>query len=871
MPDTIPASTSTTSTIALGGTVTGTVDVKEDHDWYRISLNAGQSITITLSGVATGEGSLVDPYLNLRSSTGAILAWNDDSGGNRNAKIVFTATSSGTYYIDAGAWDLSSNVPAPLPSDPDYDPTYTGTGTYTLRVNNYVAPPVWNYDQIANQLVHGYWAADGGQSARHFNVAPGGTMTVNFGPLTTNERNLAENALAAWSDVIGITFVPVTSGGQIRFDNSEDPEDGSVAYSDGHFSNGVYTYADVVISTSWVNGYGNGLNSYGFQTYLHEIGHALGLGHAGNYNGDADYAADALYRNDAWSTSIMSYFDPQENSYFRDQGFTDDLTLTPMNGDIVAMQQMYGLSTITRTGDTTYGFNSNAGRAVYNASSMPNVAYTVFDSGGNDTLDYSGFSQNQVINLTAETFSNVGSGIGNVMIARGTLIENAVGGSGSDTINGNAAANRLVGNAGADYISAGDGNDFLTGGLGNDELRGGGGDDTFIDTRSSLNTDEIMDFGPGDRIIFTDAALSGFTFNLSGTTLTYSSGSLTFGSALSGTLIASAAATGGVQLAFAAQPPVHDPDNDFNGDGRSDILWRNDSGQITDWLATTSGGFTQNSANFSTFVATSWHVAGTGDFNGDNKDDILWRNDSGHVTNWLGTSTGAFTMNSANMSQFVATDWHIVGTGDFDGDGKDDVLWRNDAGLLTDVLGTSSGGFSFNGANATSSVATNWDVVGTGDFNGDGRDDILWRSDSGQITDWLGTMNGGFTINSSSFSTFVATNWEVVGTGDFNGDRRDDILWRSSTGQLTNWLGTLSGGFTANSSAMSQFVSTDWHVVNTGDFNGDDRDDILWRNDNGQVTEWLGTTTGAFVDNSANGSMFVPTSWHVAHAPDTLF
>ncbi len=434
------------------------------------------------------------------------------------------ATSTGTYYIDAGAWDSSSNSPTPAPGDPDYDPNYTGTGTYTLRVANYVAPPLWNYDQIANQLINGYWAADGGQQPRHFNVTQGGTITVNFGPLTASERTLANAALAAWSDVIGVTFTPVTSGGQIIFDNSEDPTDGSVAYSEGHFTNGVYTYADVHISTSWITtpGYGTGLNSYGFQTYLHEIGHALGLGHAGNYNGDADYVADALYRNDAWSTSVMSYFAQyNENTYFADQGFTKEYMLTPMNGDIVAMQQMYGLSTTTRTGDTTYGFNSTAGRDAYNASIFPNVAYTVFDSGGNDTLDYSGFTQNQLINLTTETFSNVGPGVGNVMIARGTVIENAVGGSGSDTINGNAAANRLVGNAGVDTISGGDGDDFLTGGIGADVLTGGAGNDTFIDARSSLNGDRIADFGAGDKIVFTDATLSSFTFSLSGTTLIF--------------------------------------------------------------------------------------------------------------------------------------------------------------------------------------------------------------------------------------------------------------------------------------------------------------------------------------------------------------
>ena len=869
MPD-IPASTSTGSTIAVGGVATDMIEVREDHDWYRINLTAGQSITITLSGAATGEGTLVDPYLNLRSSTGAILAFNDDSGGNRNAKIVFTAQTAGTYYIDAGAWDSSSDSPW----TPGAETGYTGTGTYTLRVDNYVAPPLWNYDQIANQLVNGYWGSTG-ESARHFNVSQGGTITVNFGTLTTAERGLANAALAEWSDIIGVTFTTVTSGGQIIFDNTEDPSDpGPTAYSEGHFSSGVYTSADVRISSSWVNQYGTDLNSYSFQTYLHEIGHALGLGHAGNYNGDADYAADALYRNDAWSNSIMSYFDPRtDNTYFRGLGFTYQLTLTPMNGDIVAMQQMYGLSTTTRTTDTTYGFNSNAGRMVagqyvdvYNAASMPTVAYTVFDSGGNDTLDYSGFSQNQLINLTTEIFSNVGSGVGNVMIARGTVIENAVGGSGNDTINGNAAANRLVGNAGADTISGGDGDDFLTGGTGADVLTGGTGNDTFIDARSSLNGDRIIDFGVGDSIVFADATLSGFTFNVSGTTLNYSGGSLTFGAGLSGTLVASAAATGGVKLAFA---PVltRDVTNDFNFDGRSDVIWRNDNGQTVDWLGQATGALTDNSANFNVNLGTSWHVVGTGDFNGDGRDDILWRNDNGQTIDFLSQANGTFLDNRNVFNMNPGLDWHVMGTGDFDGDGRDDILWRNDIGTVVTLLGAPNGSFVGN-VTFNLNPGLDWHVEGTGDFNGDGRDDILWRNDIGNVVTLLGHPNGSF-VGNVNFALNPGLDWHIVGTGDFNGDGYDDILWRNDAGTVTDLLGQPNGSFVGNV-AVNMNPGAGWEVAATGDYNGDGRDDVLWRNSDGTVTNWLGQTNGSFVSNLGNANYHVDSSWHV-QPTDGLF
>ena len=230
----------------------------------------------------------------------------------------------------------------------------------------------------------------------------------------------------------GITFNEVTTGGQIVYDDNQ-----TGAFASASYSGGITTSANVNVSTQWLTNYGTGLNTYSFQTYIHETGHALGLGHAGNYNGSASYASDSLYLNDAWATTVMSYFSQTDNTYFQAQGFTQEFVVTPMVADGVAVANLYGTNTLTRTGNTTYGFNSTAGNAVYDATLNPTVSYTIYDNGGTDTLDYSGFSQNQVINLNAETFSNIGSRVGNVSIARGAVIENAIGGSGADTIIGN--------------------------------------------------------------------------------------------------------------------------------------------------------------------------------------------------------------------------------------------------------------------------------------------------------------------------------------------------------------------------------------------------------------------------------------------------
>ena len=414
----------------------------------------------------------------------------------------------------------------------------------------------------------------------------------------------------------------------------------------------------------------------------------------------------------------------------------------------------------------------------------------------------------------------------------------------------------------ADRMSGYAGNDQITGGLGSDILSGGSGNDTFRDTRAGLNGDTITDFAAGEKLVFTDATLGSFTFNLTGNTLTYSGGSVTLQGSFSGLqLVASSAAGGGVQLTLQAATAIADVRNDFNGDGRSDILWRSESGQLSNWLGQANGGFVNNDANAFTTVSTDWWIVGAGDFNGDGRDDILWWNEQSQMSNWLGQANGGFVNNDANAFRTVAEGWDVVGIGDFNGDGRDDILWRSATGQLSNWLGQANGGFVNNDANAFSTVPLDWQVVGTGDFNGDGRDDILWRSQTGQLSNWLGTASGGFINNDANAFATVPTNWTTVATGDFNGDGRDDILWRSNSGELSNWLGTASGGWVNNDANAFTTVSTDWHVVAVGDYNGDGRDDILWRRYDGALSDWLGQANGGFVNNDANAYAFVPNNW----------
>ncbi|CAI0852622.1 Serralysin precursor [Serratia quinivorans] len=201
----------------------------------------------------------------------------------------------------------------------------------------------------------------------------------------------------------------------------------------------------------------------------------------------------ANYAEDTRQFSVMSYWD--ESLTGGDNG--GHFAAAPLVDDIAAIQYLYGANTTTRTGDTVYGFNSNTGRDFYTLTdSNQKLVFSVWDAGGNDTLDFSGYTQNQRINLTEGSFSDVGGLKGNVSIAVGAVIENAIGGSGNDVIVGNDAANIIHGGAG---------NDVIYGGGGQDQLFGGSGKDIFVfsavSDSSFKSPDKILDFETGiDKI-----------------------------------------------------------------------------------------------------------------------------------------------------------------------------------------------------------------------------------------------------------------------------------------------------------------------------------------------------------------------------------
>lgn len=295
-----------------------------------------------------------------------------------------------------------------------------------------------------------------------------------------HQKQEARRSIESWGDVANLTFTENggSAEGQLTFKISD-----AVSVADGAFP-----YSRFMGSQGGDTRYNQ--NYVARPHITHEVGHALGLRHPGDYDCKPD-DTKRIYAQDSKAHTIMSYYDAQTSG----KRVRYDL-MAPMMDDISAIQHKYGANYKTRRENNIYGFNSNTGRDYYSLNSnRDSAAFCIWDGAGNDTLDASGYHTNQVINLRAGSFSDVGNGQGNVSIARGCTIENAIGGSGADALIGNDEDNRLTGGASAD------------------RLRGGRGADSFVYHHASdstpQNPDEIMDFTSGtDKIDVTGALRS---------------------------------------------------------------------------------------------------------------------------------------------------------------------------------------------------------------------------------------------------------------------------------------------------------------------------------------------------------------------------
>ena len=258
---------------------------------------------------------------------------------------------------------------------------------------------------------------------------------------------------------------------------------------------------------------------------------------------------------------------------------------------------------------------------------------------------------------------------------------------------------------------------------------------------------------------------------------------------------------------------------DFNNDGNSDLVWQNQTtGQIGAWFMNGTSLIKITYFNPARAADANWKIVGTGDFNDDGRPDLVWQNQTtGQILVWFLNGTTRSSVSSFNPSQPPDANWRMVGTGDFNGDSKPDLVWQNQATGQIGVWflnGTAQTGYRF--FSPGQAPDPSWKIVSTADLNDDGKPDLVWQhQNSGQIGVWF--LDG---TNRTSWSFFNPgqppdANWKMVSTGDFNGDSKPDLVWQNqATGQIGVWFlnGTTRSGWSFFKPA--QVTDINWKMAN---------------------------------------------------------
>jgi Ca2+-binding RTX toxin-like protein len=497
---------------------------------------------------------------------------------------------------------------------------------------------------------------------------------------------------------------------------------------------------------------------------------------------------------------------------------------------------------------------NGTGNALDNAM-VGNSGANVLDGGaGVDTMSGGAGDDTYLVDNDGDVVNeNAGEGIDTVISSsanRGLTanIENVIlTGAGAFNASGNALDNSITGNSNNNVLTGYDGNDKLDGGTGADSLYGGTGNDIYyVD-----NSGDVVVENAGE-----------------GTDTVYASLTYVLGANLENLVLTGTASINGTGNAFNNAITGNSAANVLDGGAGNDRL---DGGAGNDTLKGGGGNDTYlfgrgsgadvivNGAPLN--LGSSWQVKGSGNFNSDGKSDILFQNSDGSPLVWM-ISGSRVLSGSMITSGAPGANWQIKGTGDFNGDGKSDLLWQNANDGMLSVSLLDGPNIAATGSPGTVAPYLGWQIKTTGDFNGDGKTDILWQNTDGTPSVWL--MNGTGVTWGGAIGSNPGASWQVKGTGDFNGDGTTDVLWQNADGTPAIWMmdGTnvISGGASGGPNANLQ-------IKGTGDFNGDGKSDILWQNTDGTPSVWL-MNGHSVVSAAVVGSTNPGASWQVKGAAD---
>jgi O-glycosyl hydrolase len=290
----------------------------------------------------------------------------------------------------------------------------------------------------------------------------------------------------------------------------------------------------------------------------------------------------------------------------------------------------------------------------------------------------------------------------------------------------------------------------------------------------------------------------------------------------------------------------------------SDLLWRKTDGSTMLWLSSIA-----STASYPGTLATTWQVKGVGDFDGNARGDIFWRHTNGANTLWKdGSAAGAMTVQSRDNN------WSFQGIGDFNGDGKSDLLWRCLPQAPATACGSTPSGIveiwfqgNPNSSYQPGGAGTTWSIEGVGHVDGNAQSDILWRETTGQVVIW----HDGYLAFDITFPGTLDLNWKVQGIGEFDGNALGEIVWRCLPATVGAPCGSSGYGTVAlwhdggNGTTYHGIAPSTFSGRGVGDYDGDGKADIPWRSSPTTVVIWRTADQGAPLFPESPG-----TGWDVA-------
>ncbi|MEQ1905161.1 MAG: FG-GAP-like repeat-containing protein, partial [Pirellulaceae bacterium] len=440
------------------------------------------------------------------------------------------------------------------------------------------------------------------------------------------------------------------------------------------------------------------------------------------------------------------------------------------------------------------------------------------DASGVDTLDFSATSGKYITcELALVTSQQIVPGNLALQLATGNEIENVIAGSFGNFIRGNALVNNLVGGVGNDTLGGGSGNDILLGNAGNDALFGGGGNELMDggagnDAFTGGDGNDTLIGGDGDDQLIGDVEILEQVSRL----------------------------TPGTMANFEQMVT-----GDFDADGRDDLMFHQTVTGANRWFfSRVDGTFSQSNAKITNSLINSvFNNLVTGDFNGDNRDDLVFSSTSTGSNRWFySRADGGFDFVDNRIAPGSANGYDHVVSGDFNGDGLDDLMFHaTSSGANRWFLSRVDGNLDIIDNRIGESSANGYDHVVSGDFNGDSRDDLMFHATSSGANRWfLSRADGNLDIIDNRIGESSANGYDHVVSGDVNGDGRDDLVFHAmSTGNNRWFVSRADGNLDLIDNRIGPgLVSGIFNNIVAGDFDGNNAAEVVFHASSTGANRW---------------------------------